>query len=95
VPGSGERCDVCGSPMKRYVTGWKCVNVKAHSKAGSRGQRNPVKPGQVRNPRGTNQTKDKIPGSRKAVCSMCENGKRRKKKGCRMCKGRGWVWATR
>ena len=89
----GRRCDVCGSPMTRFVTGWKCMNVKAHARAQHAGVK--AKRGLVRNPRGVNQTKGKLKGEKKADCSMCENGKRRPRKGCTMCKGRGWVWATK
>jgi len=82
---------VCGLPMTQYATGWKCMNVKAHARA----LRFAKQRGLVRNPRGVNHTKGKIKGEHKAMCSLCENGKRKPRKGCTMCKGRGWVWATK
>jgi uncharacterized OB-fold protein len=78
--------------MTRYVTGWKCMNVKAHAAARrTRG---------VKNPSGTNQYKDPPRPKEKGRwvltdCPTCGNGRIFDKKRCTLCKKKGKIWTIK
>ena len=84
-------CPECRQPMTRYITGWRCMNVKAHAKAARRR-------GAGNNPAGNNQWPRKPKGKGRWVltdCPTCENGRRFNKKKCRLCKKRGKIWTIK
>lgn len=88
---AAKSCPECGSPMTRYVTGWKCMNVKAHA-AARRRRAGPAR-GFTRKSRIPPRPKGK--GWDLTDCPTCENGRRFNKKRCAMCKKAGKIWTIR
>lgn len=90
-------CPDCRQPMTWFLTGWKCMNVKAHARSrhgGSKGN----------NPTGVNKwtkTRRVPPKPKKkgpwvlTQCPTCENGRRFNPKRCRACGGYGRMWTIR
>jgi hypothetical protein len=87
----GKRCPDCGQPMVRYVTGWKCMNVKAHAKSRRGGSKGNNKTGENQFPR-----RPRAKGKWVLTdCPNCENGRRFNKKKCQTCKKKGRIWTIR
>jgi hypothetical protein len=84
-------CPECHQPMRKFLTGWKCMNVKAHARSrrgGSKGN----------NPAGSNQwpPRPKTKGQWVLTdCPTCENGRRFDKKRCKLCKKKGKIWTIK
>lgn len=85
-----KSCPECGSPMNRFITGWKCMNVKAHAAARRR---------RAGPPKGHSRWMKRTPPRPKGKglwvltdCPNCENGRRRNPARCPMCDTYGKIW---
>ena len=85
-------CPECGSPMTRFITGWKCMNVKAHA-AARRRRAGPAKGYTWKRPRAPPRPKGR--GWVLTDCPRCENGRRFSKKRCTMCDRYGKLWTIK
>ena len=84
-------CPECRQPMRKYLTGWKCMNFKAHARATRRR-------GAGNNPTGRNQWPPRPKSKGRWVltdCPTCENGRRFDKKRCKLCKKKGKIWTIK